>query len=113
LGSQNETLPFCCRECTNLLSSLGDLCFQIEKLMVQFNELRRKLGKEVIITSLKRPRSDWSKFSTRLTEVERFSPKTFCVGDSSNDIKIEVGDTNKDKQEDGASFSMETITKLE
>jgi len=113
LDSQNERIPFFCHECTNLLSSLGDLFFQIEKLMAQFNELRRKLGKEIILTSLKRSRSDWRNWSRRLTEVERFYPTTSFVGDSLNEIKIEFSDNNMDEQEDGPSFNMETAVKLE
>jgi len=64
-----------CGECEASLVNLSKLFFQLEDLRSQFNELRRKVAKNVVVRSLGRSRKEWKCFfEEEVKPAEDFYP---------------------------------------
>jgi len=60
-----------CEDCRKQFINLTQLSYQLEKLMEQFNHLRSKVGKLVILQSLSKSEEDWEEwaFETKYFEL--------------------------------------------
>jgi len=74
-----------CPQCSSSVSTLCDLFFQLEKLRWQFNDLRRRIGRQVIFSSLGRSEEDWAAWEEQVRSIEKIFPS--CVF---NDLEEEL-----------------------
>jgi len=68
---------FSCCQCYTSLTTLGNLFKKLEALRGQFNDLRRNIGKLVILGALGKGQSDWESWKEEVSNVEHIFPS--CV----------------------------------
>jgi len=73
-GMVNKRSLWLCKECTNSLTSLTDLYFQLEDLREEFNVLRRRVGHKVIVSSLSKSPETYQAWEEEVKSVEDLFP---------------------------------------
>jgi len=71
-----------CEECSTAVAKLSDLFAQMETLSNQFNELRRRVGKQLISTALNLPHTNLNDWEKQVRDVEHIVPS--CLNRSGN-----------------------------
>jgi len=84
--SSSRSLVRVCGECDALLETLSDLFFQLEKHRTQFNDLRKKISREVVVISLGRSQEEWETFyDNEIKPAEDYYPSV-CLLEPENDL---------------------------
>jgi len=85
-----KSLIWVCGECEASLETLSDLFFQLEKLRTQFNDLRKKISREVVVRSLGRSQEEWESFyDEEIKPAESYYPSV-CLLKPENDLNVIV-----------------------
>jgi len=86
-----RSLIWVCGQCEASLETLTDLFFQLEKLRTQFNDLRKKISREVVVRSLGRSQEEWeSFFDEEIKPIEDYYPSVCFLKPEDNLDRIVI-----------------------
>jgi len=90
LKTSSRSLIWVCGECEASLETFSDLFFQLEKLRTQFNDLRKKISREVVVRSLGKSQEEWETFyDNEIKPSEDYYPSVSLMKPE-NDLNVIV-----------------------
>jgi len=117
---KSQNIILLCKACKISVTKLRDCFVQIEELRSQYNNLRKTIGRQVILSSLNRPEEEWKLWSQDVQNVEHIYPSCYfqdkeikATEEEEDDAAFTEGDNTDNNNNNNEEMSVGDFVKME